>query len=119
MLVYLHCKCTTCQNALRFLEQNNVTFSVKDITKEPPSKRELEQMLHWQGGNVKKLLNTSGMLYRDMHLAEKIQEMTTDEILHLLSLHGMLVKRPFVIADLFGLVGFKEGEWRQKILSGC
>lgn len=114
MIVYLYSKCSTCQNALRFLEEKKVVFTVKEITKEPPSVEELYKMLEWQSGNIKKLLNTSGLLYREMNFSEKLKNMSTEEVLHLLSQQGMLVKRPFLMGDDFGLTGFKEAEWSQR-----
>mgnify|MGYP000075392184 CR=1 FL=1 len=115
MIVYVYHKCSTCQNALRFLEKKKIAFTIKEITKQPPSVEELHRMLAWQGGNIKKLLNTSGLLYREMNLSEKLKDMTTEEILSLLSGHGMLIKRPFLIGEEFGLTGFKEAEWIQKL----
>src|SRR4051812_16136085 len=107
MIVYLHSKCSTCQKALHFLEQKKIAVTVKDIVKEPPSANELHKMLNFQNGNIAKLLNTSGLLYREMQLSQKLKEMSVSEILTLLSQHGMLVKRPFLLADEFGLTGFK------------
>lgn len=114
MVIYSYHKCSTCQKALRFLEKKQMSFTVKEITQEPPSIEELGKMLDFQKGNIKKLLNTSGLLYREMNLADKLKEMSTQEILLLLSEHGMLVKRPFLLKKDFGLVGFKEAEWSQK-----
>lgn len=114
-IVYVHNKCTTCQSALRFLENKDIPVIIKDITKEPPSIKELEKMLAFQNGNIKKLLNTSGQLYREMELSNKLENMPLNEVLTLLSKHGMLVKRPFLLGDDFGLTGFKESDWAQKI----
>lgn len=114
MIVYFHSKCTTCQNAQRFLEKKKIAIIIKDITKEPPSIHELQKMLDFQNGNVTKLLNTSGQLYREMQLSKKLKDMPLPEILALLNCHGMLVKRPFLLANDFGFTGFKEAEWSQK-----
>ncbi len=111
MIVYLHNKCSTCQNARHFLEKKKVEVTIKDIVKEPPSLEELQKMLDFMGGNLTKLLNTSGLLYKEMQLSKKLQEMTVSEVLTLLSCHGMLIKRPFLLGDTFGLTGFKEKEW--------
>ena len=113
MIVYLHHKCSTCKNALHFLEKRQVVFSVKDITKTPPSLPELRKMLEWQEGNVKKLFNTSGLLYREMALSERWKDIPGEELLQLLSENGMLIKRPFLLCKDFGLVGFKEADWVQ------
>ena len=111
MKIYLYSKCSTCQNAIRFLEKMKVSYTKKEITETPPSIEELTRMLKFQNGNLKKLFNTSGQLYREMHLTEKLSEMPLDEALKLLSQHGMLVKRPFLIEKDFGLTGFNEAEW--------
>ncbi len=115
MIVYLHSKCSTCQSAKLFLEKKKIEFTIKEITKEVPSLEELEKMLEFYKGNLIKLLNTSGQLYREMELSKKIKTMTVHEVLTLLSRHGMLVKRPFILGEGFGLTGFKEGEWVQKV----
>ena len=114
MIVYLYSKCSTCQKALHFLEKKKTAFILKEITKEPPSIEELQKVLAFQNGNIKKLLNTSGLLYREMHLSEKLSAMSVAEVLSLLSKHGMLVKRPFLLAENFGHTGFNEAEWSQK-----
>ena len=113
MIVYLYNKCSTCQNALRFLEKKKIDITIKDIVKEPPSVEELQKMLNFKDGNIKKLLNTSGLLYREMRLSEKLNNMSISEVLALLSQHGMLIKRPFLLGKDFGLTGFKEAEWSQ------
>ena len=111
MIVYLHSKCSTCQKALRLLKDKNIAATIKDISENPPTIAELRRMLQLQNGNIKKLLNTSGILYRQMQLSVKLPSMQIDEILDLLSRHGMRVKRPFVIDSHFGLTGFNETEW--------
>ena len=115
MMVYLYSKCSTCQIALRFLEKKKVAITVKEITKETPTIVELQKMLKFQNGNIKKLLNTSGLLYREMQLSKKLDDMPVVEVLDLLSQHGMLVKRPFLLGENFGLTGFSEKEWLQKL----
>ena len=115
MIVYLHSKCSTCQKAKCFLEDRKITFTVKDISTQPPSLAELQQMLGFQAGNIKKLLNTSGLLYREMQLSQRLPDMPISEVLALLSHHGMLIKRPFLLGDGFGLTGFKEAEWSHKL----
>ncbi len=115
MIVYIYSKCSTCQSALRFLEKKKVAFTAKEITKEPPTIAELQKMLKFQNGNIKKLLNSSGQLYREMQLSEKLDDMPLTEVLALLSQQGMLVKRPFLLGEEFGLTGFNEKEWSQKL----
>jgi arsenate reductase len=113
MILYIYSKCSTCQKAVRFLEKKATvsSFTIKEITKEPPSLVELQKMLKFQKGNLKKLFNTSGQLYRELGLNDKLQEMSQDEALTLLTQHGMLVKRPFLLGEDFGFTGFKETEW--------
>lgn len=115
MILYIYSKCSTCQNALQFLERKNVLFLRKEIVETPPSIEELRTMLDYVGGNLKKICNTSGQLYREMQLTEKLKSMSEENAILLLSQHGMLVKRPFLLGDDFGLVGFKETEWSKKI----
>lgn len=115
MIIYVYEKCSTCKAALLFLKENSVAFAKKEISKEPPSIAELQQMLDYQEGNLKKLFNTSGLLYKEMQVKEKLQELSIHEAFALLNQHGMLVKRPFLLASDFGLLGFKETEWSQKI----
>ena len=110
--VYLYGKCSTCQKVLRFLEKRQLSYKVKDISQHPPSMRELEEMLELQKGDIKKLFNTSGMLYRELQLSQKLDKMSINEALKLLSNHGMLVKRPFILGKNIGLIGFKEDQWQ-------
>lgn len=116
MIIYAYLKCSTCQKAIRFLEEKKIPFTLKEITKEPPSLKELQEMLSYQEGNIKKLLNTSGLLYREMNLSEKVSHMSSLEVFDLLTKNGMLVKRPFLLGDGFGLLGFKEEEWKKRLL---
>ncbi len=115
MIVYIYSKCSTCQKAVRFLTQNKFNFQIKEIVKTPPSLEELQSMLRYQKGNLKKLFNTSGQLYKDMQLKERLDRLSVDQALDLLTQHGMLVKRPFLITDQNGLTGFNEKEWMQMI----
>lgn len=114
MIIYVYSKCSTCQNALRFLEKlkGKDSFTIKEITLTPPTLDELKQMLKFQNGNLKKLFNTSGQLYRELQLNEKLNDMSLDQALTLLTKNGMLVKRPFIIDKQFGLTGFNESAWR-------
>jgi arsenate reductase (glutaredoxin) len=115
MIIYVYSKCSTCQKALNFLAKNKVSFVRKEITDTPPSIQELQTMLKYTNGNLKKLFNTSGQLYRELDLSQKLKEMSLAEALTLLSQHGMLVKRPFLLGDNFGLTGFDEVEWSKKL----
>lgn len=114
MILYIYSKCSTCQKALTFLARKKITFIRKEITDEPPSIAELQAMLKYANGNLKKLFNSSGQLYRELQLTERLKEMSETQALTLLSQHGMLVKRPFLLGNHFGFTGFNESEWSQK-----
>jgi Spx/MgsR family transcriptional regulator len=109
--IYEYGKCSTCRNALKFLDKNNVPYEKVAILETPPTRAELKKMLAAQGGNVKKLFNTSGEVYREMKIGAKLSTMTVDEALDLLASNGKLVKRPFVLTSDTGLVGFNEETW--------
>jgi arsenate reductase len=112
MIIYTYHKCSTCTKALRFLEKKGVkNLTIKEITLEPPSLEELQMQLKYQGDLLKKLFNTSGQLYRELQLNERLTEMSIDEALKLLTQHGMLVKRPFLLGKNFGFTGFDEKKW--------
>lgn len=111
--LYLYHKCSTCQSALKYLEKKHLSIDVQDISLHPPSLEELKQMLSYQNDDLKKLFNTSGILYREMQLSQKLHELSTQEALHLLSNNGMLVKRPFLLGTNYGLLGFKIDQWNQ------
>lgn len=112
--IFVYKTCSTCRKALKFLEQNSVEFCVKDIIDTPPSLSELKIMLNQEGGNLKKLFNTSGLVYREMGLSQKLPNMSTEEALKLLSKNGKLIKRPFLLnkSSQKGIVGFKESEYQ-------
>lgn len=111
MIIYVYQKCSTCKDALKFLAKQGLHPTIKEITLEPPSLKELQRMLNYQNGQLKKLFNTSGNLYKEMGLSNKLDTMPLDEALALLSQHGMLVKRPFLLSGDFGLTGFNESAW--------
>ncbi len=110
-------KCTTCQKAQKWLDENNIKYDLRDIKNDNPSLDELTEWYNKSGLPLKKFFNTSGLLYKSMELKTKLPTMTDDEMLELLSTDGMLVKRPILIGDGFVLVGFKESEWKDKTLS--
>ena len=113
--VLVYRKCSTCLKALKWLEVNQVVFDERPIKEENPSYEELEAWYEMSGLPLKKFFNTSGILYKQMNLKDKLKEMSEDEQLKLLETDGMLVKRPLVIGDDFVLTGFKEKEWEDKI----
>lgn len=108
-------KCTTCQKAKKWLDDNKIEYELRDIKQENPTLEELTEWYNKSGLPLKKFFNTSGLLYKSMDLKNKLPDMTEDEMLQLLSTDGMLVKRPILAADNFVLVGFKEVEWNEKL----
>ena len=108
-------KCTTCQKALRWLDDNKIEYELRDIKEDNPSLEELTAWYKTSGLPLKKFFNTSGLLYKSMQLKDKLPTMSEEEQLKLLATDGMLVKRPLVIGKDFVLVGFKESEWSEKL----
>lgn len=106
-------KCTTCQKAQKWLDDNHIEYEFRDIKEKNPSIEELTSWYNLSGQPLKKFFNTSGLLYKSMELKLKLPTMTEDEQLKLLASDGMLVKRPIVICEDFVLVGFKESEWSE------
>ena len=104
-------KCTTCQKAKKWLDDNKIEYELRDIKQENPTLEELTEWYNKSRLPLKKFFNTSGLLYKSMDLKNKLPNMTEDEMLQLLSTDGMLVKRPVLVGDDFVLVGFKEVEW--------
>ena len=111
LTVYEYPKCSTCKNALKYLDARGAEYRKIDISQQPPTKAELKRMVEYYGGAIRKLLNTSGSQYRELKLNEKIDQMTENDVIELLSKNGKLVKRPFLLADGAGRVGFKKEEW--------
>ena len=108
-------KCTTCQKAKKWLDDNKIEYELRDIKLDNPTFEELNEWYKKSGLPLKKFFNTSGLLYKSLDLKNKLPEMTEDEMLKLLATDGMLVKRPLLIGDDFVLVGFKEAEWNEKL----
>ncbi len=113
--IYEYKNCSTCKNALKYLGEKKITYTALPIVDEPPTIAELQKMLTHlksRGGSFKNLFNTSGIQYRELGLAEKIKNgLDEKEAIDLLSKNGKLIKRPFLISDKIGLVGFKKDEW--------
>lgn len=105
-------KCSTCKKAKTFLQTNNIQFIDRDITKDNPTKQELKCWYEKSGLPLKKFFNTSGILYREMGLKDKLKNMTEDEMIELLSTNGMLVKRPILVTENQVLLGFKEEAYK-------
>ena len=115
MLFLEYPRCTTCQKAKKWLEGHNVEYTARHIVEENPSYNELKEWYEKSGLPLKKFFNTSGLLYKEMQLKDKLISMSEDEQLKLLASNGMLVKRPIVLDGEKVLVGFKEAEWEEKL----
>lgn len=111
--VYVYDRCSTCRKAIKYLNAKGVSYETIAIVENPPSKAELQKALADSGGELRKLFNTSGQVYREMQLSKKIKTMDLEEGIDLLSAHGKLVKRPFVVTEKGTLIGFKEEVWDQ------
>lgn len=116
MLFVEYPKCTTCQKAKKWLDNHEVTYTDRHIKEDNPTKEELQQWHQKSGLPLKKFFNTSGLLYKEMKLKDKLPNMTEEEQYDLLATDGMLVKRPLVIGENYVLVGFKETEWEKMLL---
>jgi arsenate reductase len=120
ILVYQYPACSTCKKALQYLKTHSIKFEARQIVESPPSLKELTKALAFlraEGGDLKNLFNTSGELYREMKVAEKLKNGLTDaEALKLLASHGKLIKRPFVIGADWALLGFREEVWARRLL---
>lgn len=111
MLFVCYPKCTTCQKAKKWLEEQEMEFELRDIKEENPTKEELRGWYQKSRLPLKRFFNTSGMLYKEMKLKDRLPEMSEEEQLELLSTDGMLVKRPILVTEDKVLVGFRQKEW--------
>ncbi|MCH5296786.1 MAG: arsenate reductase family protein [Ruminococcus sp.] len=115
MLLLLYPKCSTCQKAKKWLDEQGISYTERNIKDENPTLDELKEWYAKSNLPLKKFFNTSGLIYRSMELKDKLPQMTADEQLALLATDGMLVKRPLVVGDSFVLTGFREKEWAEKL----
>lgn len=113
MLFVNYPKCSTCQKARKFLEEKGIAFEDRNIKEQNPTAEELKAWIERSGLPIKKFFNTSGMLYRQMKLKDKLPNMSEQEMIELLATDGMLVKRPILVTDDQVLVGFKRAEWEE------
>lgn len=111
MLYVCYPKCTTCKKAQKWLDDNGIEYTIRDIKENNPSYDELKEWYNKSGLPLKKFFNTSGILYKSMNLKDKLPEMSEEEQLKLLATNGMLVKRPILVTENTVLVGFKENDW--------
>lgn len=116
MLFLEYPRCTTCKKAKKWLDEHGVSYEDRDIKLENPSADEMKHFHQLSGMPLKKFFNTSGILYKEMQLKDKLPTMTEEEQYELLATDGMLVKRPLVVGDDFVLIGFKEEAWAEKLV---
>ena len=114
MLFVCYPKCTTCQKAEKYLKEKGVAYTMRHIKEDNPTLEELTAWYKLSGLPLKRFFNTSGMLYKELQLKDKLPAMSEEEQLQLLATDGMLVKRPLVVTEDFVLAGFKEKEWQAK-----
>mgnify|MGYP000387697845 CR=1 FL=1 len=117
MLFLEYPKCSTCQKAQKWLDEHQISYEDRHIVENNPTFEELKDWHERSGLSLKKFFNTSGMLYKEMKLKDKLPEMSEEEQLKLLATDGMLVKRPLVVDGDTVLTGFREVEWTEKLLS--
>lgn len=115
MLFICYPKCSTCQKAKKWLDEHNIKYTEHHIVEDNPTYEELKEWHEKSALPLKKFFNTSGLLYKEMQLKDKLLDMSEKEQLKLLATNGMLVKRPLVVSDDAVLVGFKEKEWADKL----
>ena len=113
MKIYCYSRCSTCKKALAWLDERGIKYELLDIKEQHPGEEELRAYHRLSGLPLKKFFNTSGLLYKNMNLKEKLPNMSEEEQYALLATDGMLVKRPIVVTDTQVLVGFKEAEWEK------
>ena len=113
MLLICYPKCTTCQKAIKWLGDNSIGYTERNIKEQNPTETELRAWHKMSGLPLKRFFNTSGLLYKSLELSKRLPTMSEDEQFALLATDGMLVKRPIVVGSDFMLVGFKEAEWER------
>lgn len=115
MLFVCYPKCTTCQKAAKWLDTRGLSYSVRDIKTDRPTEEELRAWHEASRLPLKRFFNTSGLMYKELKLKERLPDMTEDEMFSLLATDGMLVKRPILVGDELVLVGFREKEWEEAL----
>lgn len=108
-------KCSTCQKAKKWLEENQIKFQERHIVDEVPTEKELKEWIQKGKYPIKKFFNTSGLKYKELNLKEKLLTMKEEEQIKLLASNGMLIKRPILVSENTILVGFKEKEWEEHL----
>ena len=115
MLFICYPKCSTCKKAKKWLDEHNVEYTERHIVENNPTYDELKEWFNKSGLPIKRFFNTSGLLYKEMKLKDKLPTMSEDEQLQLLATNGMLMKRPLTVGENIVLTGFKENEWSEAI----
>jgi len=116
MLFIEYPRCSTCRKAKKWLDEHEIEYEDRDIVKDNPQKEELKEWYEKSDLTLKRFFNTSGKVYRELKLMDKLPDMTEDEQLELLATDGMLVKRPIIVSDNYITTGFKEKEWEENLL---
>lgn len=116
MLFIEYSKCTTCKRAKKWLDDNGISYTDRHIKEDNPTVDELKEWHKKSGLPLKRFFNTSGNLYKELQLKDKLPDMSEEEQYELLATDGMLVKRPIVVTEDVVLTGFKENEWAEKLL---
>ncbi|MDP1579060.1 MAG: ArsC/Spx/MgsR family protein [Candidatus Didemnitutus sp.] len=111
--IYTYARCSTCRDATAWLRQHHIEFIEKPIRETPPSPAELRRMVGFYEGQLRPLFNSSGLDYRALGLSHKVADMNFADACRLFTENGNLVKRPFLLAPTFGLVGFKRARWQE------
>ncbi len=116
MLFVYYPRCSTCQKAKKWLDEHDIEYEERDIVKDNPQYDDLKEWYEKSGYPLKKFFNTSGKIYRENKIKDKLPDMSEDEQLKLLATDGMLVKRPVLVGDDFAVTGFRVKEWEEKLL---
>ncbi len=114
--IYCYNRCSTCKKALKWLDENNIEYTEIDIKENHPDEKTIREYYSISGLPLKRFFNTSGIQYRELQLSKKLSNMSEDEQFVILASDGMLVKRPLLAGDGFVLTGFKEDEWKERLL---
>lgn len=119
MLFIEYSKCSTCKRAKKWLQEHKIEYVDRHIMENNPTYEDLKEWYKRSGLPLKRFFNTSGMIYRDLKLKDKLPTMSEEEQLELLATNGMLVKRPIIVTEEMIILGFKVPEWEEKIAGRC
>ncbi len=113
MILIEYKKCSTCKNANKYLKEKNINYQTREITTDTPTIKEIDTWIKKYNIDIKKLFNTSGLVYKNLNLKNKLNNLSYEEKLNLLSSNGMLIKRPIFITENNIFIGFKEEKWQE------